>query len=1079
MTWITDANTAVARVAYQLSEVLAVYPITPSTSMAESCEQWASQQKSNLLGDVPKLVEMQSEAGSIAVVHGAAMSGALATTFTSSQGLLLMIPSLYKLAGELTPCVIHVAARTVATHALSIYCDHSDVMAIRQTGVAMLCASNAQETQDLAAIATFSALQCRLPFVHFFDGFLTSHAITQIEPLSEEALSALLPMPALVDFRARALTPDRPTLRGATADPDSYFQCREAQTPYHQSTPKQVQNIMNCFETQTGRRYQLVEYIGHPQAQSVIVAMGSSVDTIKPVVLAGVQQGERIGVIQIRLYRPFPSQALRDALPATVTHISVLDRTKEPGSHGEPLYLDVLSALYTQRANSIRLSRGRYGLSGKAFYPEDVEAIFTMMQAPKQEQMHEFVVGIEDDVSQLTLPKTISATRDKPYQSVLMYGYGGDGSVSAGKNLIKTLGQNWHVQGQFEYDSKKSANVTTTHIRFSQQPITAPYPVRHAWLVSLSNLKLLHERDIASKLIANGYLLLNTALTGQALWVALPPALQSRLQALSVQVATIDADGLVERHQLGNKTSIVMQAAAARLLSQHTEQALLTPLEASLTEQLKHRSAQQLTQSLQCLNQAYQSVCEMPFAIPSETTVAIQSQPKIWGASLVEQLLAGKGYALPVSAYPADGVWPTNTSQLEKRNLAEQLPVWETDLCTQCGYCVAICPHSAIRARIVSETHPTLSELKSLPYRSRQQPDAHYVLQVSPDDCTGCQLCTQVCPAKDRQEPERKALNMVEKNLSYQSEQQRFIHFQALPKQSAYQQQRIDVKTLQHVEPYFEYPNACAGCGETPYIRILTQLFGDRLMIANATGCSSIFGGNLPTTPYSQDSDGRGPAWANSLFEDNAEFGLGMNMALEALQSRAQRLLGGHTPQSPLPDLRSQIGELKLRLPAHSEEQLLADYLSEKMVWMIGGDGWAYDIGFGGLDHVMRSGRNINILVLDTQCYSNTGGQKSKSTPQGQTAKLCSLPNPSPAKDLVKLYQDLPGAFVARIALGANINQTIKALQAAGEHSGPSLVVAYSPCIEHHYDLAHSAQVTKEVVKSGAWPLYAGVAQQD
>ncbi|WP_158144839.1 pyruvate:ferredoxin (flavodoxin) oxidoreductase [Vibrio metschnikovii] len=1087
MNWITDANTAVAQVAYQLSEVIAVYPITPSTTMAEKCESWAAQKRPNLLGEVPQLIEMQSEAGTIAVVHGSAMSGALATTFTSSQGLLLMIPTLYKLVGELTPCVIHVAARALATHALSIFCDHSDVMSVRQTGVAMLCATDGQQAQDMALIATLSSLRCRLPFIHFFDGFITSHALTNLIPLDEQTIKQLLSSDDLLAFRQRALTPDRPSLRGATADSDSYFQCREAQNSYHQQTPSIVQSIMDDFAAHTGRQYHLVSYTGHPQATQVIVALGSVTETLKSYVDQQVNLGQKIGVISIHLYRPFPSEALLEALPNTVQQIAVLDRTKEPGSSGEPLYLDVLHALQTL-PRSITLYRGRYGLAGKPFYPEDAEQIFNMLSAPQAQQKREFVIGISDDKTHLNLPIAQLTHNDDHLQQVLMYGYGGDGSVSAGKNVLKVLGQHYqsNVNAQFEYDSKKSRNITTSHLRFSSQPIRTPYPIRQAQLISLSQEGLLRDIDISTHLAHRAILLINTNKTGSELWYKLPTSLQAVIQAKQIRVITLDADQLVAKHQLNNKTSVVMQVATTLLLTnQQDNQALLTQLRNLCEQQLQGKSAELITRSIACIEATPENINYNPFAAHvASSFIAPTPCASAEPLSLVEQLLARQGNSLPVSAFPADGCWPTNTSHLEKRDISEQLPVWSEDLCTQCGYCVAICPHSAIRARIVEPTEgEDLSPLKTMPYRSRHQPDAIYTLQVSPNDCTGCQLCANVCPGKDKKNPERKSLMMVAKPDCYDQEVGQFERFEALPTQNIYQQERIDVKTLQHVEPYFEYPNACAGCGETAYIRTLTQLFGDRLYIANATGCSSIFGGNLPTTPYSQNADRRGPAWANSLFEDNAEFGLGMKLAVKALQSRAEHVLaqqGGSDNIQALniPERRQQIQALQNQIeaqPQHAELHLLLDYLVEKQVWLIGGDGWAYDIGFGGLDHVLRSGENINILVLDTQCYANTGGQKSKSTPQGQTAKLCSEPNPNPAKDLIELYRHVPGVYVARIALAANMNHTIKTLKAAGEHQGPSLVIAYSPCIEHNYDLAHSAEFTRNLVKSGDWPLHAEV----
>lgn len=1096
MSKITDAGTAVADIAYRLSEVIAVYPITPSSGMSEHCEAWSSSGRKNLFGDAPEVIEMQSEAGSIAVVHGSSMSGALSTTFTSSQGLLLMIPSLYKLAGERTPCVIHVATRTVASHALSIFCDHSDVMSVRQTGCAILGAVNGQQAQDMALVASVAALRSRMPFIHFFDGFITSHTLCDITPVTESQTEAIYPYQALTDFRVSALTPDSPTLRGATADPDVFFQCREAQNTAIRHTETVVAEILQQFAEVTGREYRLIEYVGAPDAERVIVAMGSVIDTLNADARRQMASGEKVGVMNVRLYRPFPVEAFLQALPDSVRTVAVLDRTKEPGATGEPLYLDVIHSLYQSSRKGIEVTRGRYGLAGKPFYPEDAGAIFRMMARPPLKP--EFVIGINDDITGLSLPAEEPRITEAHVRTAIMYGFGGDGSVSAARNLIHTWGHFFggHVNAQFHYDSKKSGNTTTSCLRMSSAPIETPYPLRQAGLITVARLSQLSTLPIARQLGYQSTLILNTDLTGSTLWAFLPVPLQHAIQAQKVRVVIVDASDIVRQHGLKDKPSIVMQVAALAILSPDTQPSLIKHLKDQCRIRLKHKQKSVLYANLACIEASMQSMNDKPFEQPASSAGLPQGFPdpnRTFDNTLTSQLLAGLGETLPVSAFPDNGVWATGTSRTEKRNIADQLPMWDPDLCTQCGYCVAVCPHSAIRAKVIPATsdRASLTRLKTSAYRSRTEPDSLYSLQVSPDDCTGCQLCANVCPAVDRKQPERRALVMTGKEDSYQDEKQRYEAFTGLPEHSVYTQARIDVKSLQTVMPYFEFPNACAGCGETPYIRILTQLFGDRLYIANATGCSSIFGGNLPTTPYSKDSDGRGPAWANSLFEDNAEFGLGIKLAADALSRRARSQLNHH-PQSaqwasedtavlPIPEQRRKIqqwqSEIDISQPQEQELQLLMNYLVEKQVWLIGGDGWAYDIGFGGLDHVLRSGKDINILVLDTQCYSNTGGQKSKSTPLGTTAKLCSQPNTQPAKDLISLYQTLPGVFVARIALGANMNQTIKALKAAGEHPGPSLVVTYAPCIEHGYDLSHSLNHTQDIVRQGEWPLMAEAVQ--
>ncbi|WP_221071699.1 pyruvate:ferredoxin (flavodoxin) oxidoreductase [Vibrio alfacsensis] len=1051
---IIDANTAVAKIAHYLSEVIAVYPITPSTSMAEQCEKWSSQRKYNFLNESPEVITMQSEAGSIAVLHGSAMCGALSTTFTSSQGLLLMIPTLYKLVGEQTPSVIHVAARSLATHALSIYCDHSDVMATRQTGCVMLASNNGQEAQDMALISHIATLKCSLPFMHFFDGFITSHALRNITSIKKDTIERLFPYQSLYSFRQNALRPDSPTLRGTTADPDSYFQCRERQNLTHNSVETTLQTVMDEFASETGREYQITQYYGDPNATHVIIAIGSVVETLRAYVEQAQKDEMKIGILAIRLYRPFPSNSLLKSLPKTVTQIAVLDRTKEPGASGEPLYLDVLETMQRNVSTSITVHHGRYGLSGKAFYPEDAHAIFTMMKNHTSHKAREFVIGINDDLTKLNLPCVDKVLHEKPMTRILSFGFGGDGSITASKNLSVVLGQqsNMFIDTQFEYDSKKSGNLTTTHIRFSPTPVQEPYPIRRANIISISHINLLRDISISDRVHHGAVVILNTSLTGQALWHTLPSDLQVAIQAFNLHLITIDANRLVAAHHLSGKTSVVMHTAILSRLVDATQD-----WKQVVSNQFATNHGNTLQRNLDCIDECMTALNLTPFSIENKLENKVnQIQPRAMPNSLIGELLKGRGNKLPVSWFPDNGVWPTNTARLEKRNIADLLPVWNSDLCTQCGFCVTICPHAAIRAKTMLSDHTYATEHETIAVKNREEPNLRYALQVSPDDCTGCQLCVEACPAKQRNNKDIRALNMVEKLNCYEQEKIKFQDFEGIKGHTIDQLKRIDVKSIQTVTPYFEYPNACAGCGETAYIKVLTQLFGKQLLIANATGCSSIFGGNLPTTPYSQDPNGRGPAWANSLFEDNAEFGLGMRLAVNALSKRAKSLIHD-LDTSLLRTDRELIG--------------LSDYVTEKQVWMIGGDGWAYDIGFSGIDHVLRSNQNINILVLDTQCYSNTGGQKSKATPQGKTAKLCSIPNDKPAKDLLEIYKHVPGLYLAKIALSANMNQAIKALKAAGEHQGPSLVIAYSPCIEHKYDLKHSLDKVKTLLKEGDWSL--------
>ncbi|XTH26854.1 2-oxoacid:acceptor oxidoreductase family protein [Escherichia coli] len=1020
-----DGNGAVASVAFRTSEVIAIYPITPSSTMAEQADAWAGNGLKNVWGDTPRVVEMQSEAGAIATVHGALQTGALSTSFTSSQGLLLMIPTLYKLAGELTPFVLHVAARTVATHALSIFGDHSDVMAVRQTGCAMLCAASVQEAQDFALISHIATLKSRVPFIHFFDGFRTSHEINKIVPLADDTILELMPQAEIDAHRARALNPEHPVIRGTSANPDTYFQSREATNPWYNAVYDHVEQAMNDFAAATGRQYQPFEYYGHPQAERVIILMGSAIGTCEEVVGELLTRGEKVGVLKVRLYRPFSAKHLLQALPDSVRIVAVLDRTKEPGAQAEPLYLDVMTALAEafnngERETLPRVIGGRYGLSSKEFGPDCVLAVFAELNAAKPKAR--FTVGIYDDVTNLSLPLPENTLPNSAKLEALFYGLGSDGSVSATKNNIKIIGNStpWYAQGYFVYDSKKAGGLTVSHLRVSEQPIRSAYLISQADFVGCHQLQFIDKYQMAERLKPGGIFLLNTPYSAAEVWSRLPQEVQAVLNQKKARFYVINAP--VNPHS-ANRPPVVSDAA--------------------------------------------------PDFVKTVTAA----------------ILAGLGDALPVSALPPDGTWPMGTTRWEKRNIAEEIPIWKEELCTQCNHCVAACPHSAIRAKVVPpeamENAP--ASLHSLDVKSRDMRGQKYVLQVAPEDCTGCNLCVEVCPAKDRQNPEIKAINMMSRLEHVEEEKINYDFFLNLPEIDRSKLERIDIRTSQLITPLFEYSGACSGCGETPYIKLLTQLYGDRMLIANATGCSSIYGGNLPSTPYTTDANGRGPAWANSLFEDNAEFGLGFRLTVDQHRVRVLRLLDQFADKIPAelltalksdatPEVRrEQVAALRQQLNDVAEAHELlrdADALVEKSIWLIGGDGWAYDIGFGGLDHVLSLTENVNILVLDTQCYSNTGGQASKATPLGAVTKFGEHGKRKARKDLGVSMMMYGHVYVAQISLGAQLNQTVKAIQEAEAYPGPSLIIAYSPCEEHGYDLALSHDQMRQLTATGFWPLY-------
>ena len=1097
----TDANYAVARMAYQLNEVIAIYPITPSSTMAEYADHWAVTGEANLWGDVPRMMEMQSEAGAIATVHGALQTGALSTTFTSSQGLLLMIPSLYKIAGQLMPFVLHVAARTVATHALSIFGDHSDVMAVRQTGCALLGANSVQQAQDFAVIAQMATLTSRIPFIHFFDGFRTSHEMNKIISISREELEQLISSDSIRAHRERALSPENPVVRGTSANPDTYFQSREATNPWYDATYQHVVDAMDEFEKVTGRHYQPFTYYGHPQAERIIILMGSSAGPTEEVVDKLTADGESVGVLEVHLYRPFSAVHFLAEIPKCVRSIAVLDRTKEAGAQAEPLYLDVIAAFFDAYQNGEReflpkIIGGRYGLSSKEFDPDCVMAIFheLTLSSPKRR----FTSGIMDDVTGLSLaqiPAELSATH---HLSALFYGLGSDGTVSAAKNSISIVGSNTknYAQGFFVYDSKKAGGLTVSHMRISEKPIRSTYLINQADFIACHQWQFLDKYAMEEKLAPGGILLLNSPYPPDKVWHHIPQDMQAVLIEKHVKLYVINAYQIARECHLGARINTVMQTAFFHLTNLLPSTEIQSYLQQAVVRSYSKKGDNVVQDNLMAIARTIEALVQIPLqeidatSLPRSSVVPDEAPDFV--KTVTAMMLAGRGDLLPVSAFPPDGTWPVGTTRWEKRNIAEEIPIWKPSLCTQCNYCVAACPHSAIRAKVAQpdQFDGSPETLQRLPVKARDMKGMDYVLQVAPEDCTGCNLCYEVCPAKDRENPEIRAINMQPRLEHLAEEKNNFNFFLQLPDTSVSQLERIDIRTSQFVTPLFEYSGACAGCGETPYIKLLTQLYGDQLLIANATGCSSIYGGNLPTTPYTTNKDGRGPAWANSLFEDNAEFGLGFRLTTDQHKKRVSRLLQHFTDQIPeelqqrltdesLPteERRIAITELQTLLANKSDQHAQdlakdAHHLLPKSIWLIGGDGWAYDIGFGGLDHVLSSGENVNVLVLDTQCYSNTGGQQSKATPMGAITKFGEEGKTKSRKDLGLSMMMYGNVFVAQISIGAQMNQTVKAIQEAESYPGPSLIIAYSPCEEHGYDLAHSYDQMKALTTSGFWPLY-------
>ena len=1104
-----DGNEAAAHVAFKTNEIIAIYPITPSSPMGEFADSWATSKEKNIWGATPTVREMQSEGGAAGTVHGTLQSGALTTTFTSSQGLLLMIPNMFKIAGELTSTVFHVAARAVATHALSIFGDHSDVMTTRSTGWAMLFGNSIQEVMDFALIAQASTLRARVPFLHVFDGFRTSHEVMKIEKLSDEEIRAMIDGTLVRAHRRRALTPDHPVIRGTAQNPDVFFQSRERVNPYYQETPGIVQEAMDSFAALTGRHYRLFDYAGAADAQRVIVMMGSACETVEETVNALSARGEKVGLVKVRLYRPFSAKHLLAAFPSTVQRISVLDRTKEPGSAGEPLYQDVVTAIAESAMSGEgsfrqmpRIVGGRYGLASKEFTPAMVKAVFD--ELAREEPRNHFTIGIDDDVSFSSLPFDASFNTE-PADEVraVFWGLGSDGTVSANKNSIKIIGEETpnYAQGYFVYDSKKAGAVTVSHLRFGPLPIKSTYLIERASFVAVHQFNFLERYDVLGVAQPGATFLLNCPHSADEVWDQLPHAIQKQIIEKKLRFHVINAYDVARQAGMGVRINTIMQTCFFAISGVLPRDEAIQKIKESINKTYGKRGEVIVKQNYKAVDAAIEHLHEV--TVPAWTTTDFELPPVVPARApefvqrVIGPIIAGRGDSLPVSAFPVDGTYPSGTAQWEKRNIALEVPVWETDLCIQCGKCILVCPHSTIRAKVFDNSllENAPDGFKTMPAKWRELTDQKYTIQVAVEDCTGCRLCVEVCPAKDKSNVSRKALNMYPQQPLRDQERVNWNYFLTLPDKPSDGGFRYNtIKNVQLLQPLFEFSGACSGCGETPYIKLVTQLFGDRAMIANATGCSSIYGGNLPTTPYTVNSEGRGPAWSNSLFEDNAEFGLGMRVALDhqaayarELVERLHSLVGGPltecllgTDQSTDEGINTQrecVAALKAKMQDRNEPEIrdlltVCDALVEKSVWIIGGDGWAYDIGYGGLDHVLASGQNVNVLVLDTEVYSNTGGQASKATPLGAVAKFAAGGKPTPKKDLGLMAMRYGNVYIAQVAMGANDLHTLKAFIEAESHDGPSLIIAYSHCIAHGIDMSKGMNQQKMAVESGYWPLY-------
>jgi pyruvate-ferredoxin/flavodoxin oxidoreductase len=1098
-----DGNEATASVAHKLSEVIAIYPITPSSGMGEFADEWSALKRPNIWGTVPLVVEMQSEGGAAGAVHGALQTGSLTTTFTASQGLLLMIPNMFKIAGELTSTVFHVSARSLAAQALSIFGDHSDVMATRSTGFALLASSSVQEAQDMALIAHASTLESRVPFLHFFDGFRTSHEVNKIEQLTEEDLRGMIDDEMVRAHRGRGLSPDHPVLRGTAQNPDVYFQARETVNPYYQACPDIVQKAMDKFAGLVGRQYHLFDYVGAPDAERVIILMGSGAETAGETAEFLAKQGEKVGVIIVHLYRPFSIKHFIKSLPSTVKSIAVLDRTKEPGAAGEPLYVDVVTAVHEtwDASRKLQIIGGRYGLSSKEFTPGMVKAVFDEMV--KTEPKNHFTVGINDDVSHSSLEFDPNFQIESPDTvRCVFWGLGADGTVGANKNSIKIIGEetNNGAQGYFVYDSKKSGSVTVSHLRFGPKPIHAPYQISHAQFVACHQFSFLERYDVTRFAAPGGVFLLNSISGPDEVWDELPREAQQDIIDKKLRFYVINAYDVAQQTGMGGRINTIMQTCFFAISGVLPRDQAIAEIKHAIEKTYGKRGEVIVQRNFEAVDQTLENLHEVK--VPEKATSKITRRPAIpeqapeFVKKVLGPMITGEGDNLPVSVFPVDGTFPTGTTQWEKRNITLEIPVWEKDICIQCGKCVFVCPHAVIREKVYTAEHLANApeSFKSTEARWKEFPDHKYTLAVAPEDCTGCGLCVEVCPAKDKSQVGRKAINMAEQPPIRERERVNWEYFLTLPEIDRSQISVRSVKNSQLLQPLFEFSGACAGCGETPYLKLLTQLFGDRIVVANATGCSSIYGGNLPTTPWAQNKEGRGPAWSNSLFEDNAEFGLGMRLTMEKQSEFARELLArlaneigeslvdellnaDQTSEAGIMKQRERVAALKQHLQGINDPRArnlmsLADVLVRKSVWIIGGDGWAYDIGYGGLDHVLASGRNVNVLILDTEVYSNTGGQASKSTPRAAVAKFAAQGKGTPKKDMGMIAMAYGYVYVARIAMGASDQQTLNAFLEADAYDGPSMIIAYSHCIQQGLDLRKGLEQQKLAVASGIWPLY-------
>ncbi len=1103
-----DGNEAAAYVAHRTNEVVAIYPITPSSPMGEWSDAWAAAGVKNIWGTVPLVQEMQSEGGAAGAVHGALQTGSLTTTFTASQGLLLMIPNMFKIAGELTSAVFHVSARTVATHALSIFGDHGDVMAARSTGWGLLASNSIQEVMDFALIAQAATLEARVPFVHFFDGFRTSHEVMKIEELTEDDLRAMIDDELVRAHRARALSPEHPVLRGSAQNPDVFFQAREACNPYYNACPGIVQKAMDKFAALTGRQYSLFDYYGAPDAERVVVLMGSGVEAAQETIDYLMARGEKVGMIKVRLFRPFSVADFIKALPASVQKIAVLDRTKEPGAAGEPLYQDVVTAI----AESIqdgkapwsklpKITGGRYGLSSKEFTPAMVKAVFDELK--KDSPRRPFTVGIEDDVTKLSLAydSQFSTEPENVFRG-LFYGLGADGTVGANKNSIKIIGEETDnfAQGYFVYDSKKSGSITVSHLRFGPSPIHSTYLIDQANFVACHQFGFLETYDMLKNAVPGATFLLNSPYGPEKVWDTLPREVQKQIIDKKLKFYVIDAIKVARETGMGERINSVMQTCFFAISKILPREEAIAQIKNAIKKTYGKKGDVVVQKNFAAVDQTLANLSEVkvPGAVTSQITKppVVSDKAPEFVKKVSSTIYAQMGDSLPVSAMPVDGTFPTATSQWEKRNIALEIPVWDDAVCIQCAKCAMVCPHAAIRMKVYDSKclAGAPATFKSCDFKGPEFPGMKLTIQTAPEDCTGCGLCVNVCPAKNKQEVRLKAINMMPQRPLREPERINYEFFLNIPEVDRRTVKVGTIKGSQVLQPLFEYSGACSGCGETPYVKLITQLFGDRMVVANATGCSSIYGGNLPTTPYAVNKEGRGPAWANSLFEDNAEFGLGYRLTLDKQMEFARELLAKLSGQvgkeladsiinakqkdeSDIYDQRQRVAELKKKLEGAASPEAknllgVADYLVKRSVWIVGGDGWAYDIGYGGLDHVLAAGRNVNILVLDTEVYSNTGGQMSKSTPRGAVAKFAAGGKATGKKDLGMHAMAYGNVFVAQIAMGANDLQTVKAIAEAEAYDGPSIIIAYSHCIAHGINMKSGMDNQKAAVQSGHWPLY-------